>query len=103
MMARKFCYVTYSTPTEARQAVDHVNSLDFVPHISLPRRPVARLHEPPKSTVSTIQQNGLHQQAPVATVVKAIVLVGDTKLPQLSIAKLNGESFINEDTAVNIG
>ena len=100
MMARKFCYVTYSTPAEARKAVDHVNSLNFVPQFRLPRRPRANLHEPPRSTT---RPNGLHQQAPVSTVTKAIILIGDEKLPQLSIVKLNGESFINDETAVHIG
>ena len=45
--------------------------------------------------------NGL-MTGPQATISRALILVGAVKLPQLSIIKLQGKTFIDADTAVHL-
>ena len=97
MIARKFAYVTFSTPAEAQRACEHINSLDFLPNSRLPRRPKARMHEAPRQATKPMMQ------APMASVSRALILVGESDLPQLSIVKLLNDSFIEPQRAVGVG
>ena len=96
-MAKKFAYVTYSTPFEARQAVDQINSESFLPRFTLPRRPRAKLHEAPKKPASVIMAPGGNGE-----VLKCLVV--GYSLPELEIipAESNG-SFVDQEDAVNVG
>jgi len=97
MIARKFAYVTFVTPAEAKRACEHINSLDFLPNSRIPRRPKARMHEAPNQPMKPMMQ------PPMATVSRALILVGESDLPQLSIVKLLNESFIEPQRAVGLG